>query len=200
MSERRVIGVVLAGGASRRMGGMPKAKEAFGEGTLLTHAIDRLGDQVDRVIVNGPTDLTDSVPRDVEVIPDPFTDRRGPLAGILAALAWCEREVPDATELVSAPVDTPFFPEDLTARLTAARSPEGNALARSGGRTHPTFGAWNIALREALQSFLATSETNKVLAFTERHACGFADFDDPSAFDNANTPEDLGRVRERLRA
>lgn len=198
MSVRPTIGVVLAGGASRRMGGSPKALKTFGSGTLVTHAVERLRKQVDHVILNGPVELGEHVPDSVPIVPDPFAERRGPLAGVLAGLAWCEREVPDATTVISVPVDTPFFPFDLAARLTEARPPEGNALARAGGRTHPAFGAWNVSLREALQSFLATSDTNKVLAFTERHACGFADFADASAFENANTPEELARVRERL--
>ena len=197
--DRPVVGVVLAGGASSRMG-TTKALERIGDRTLLENAVERLRRQVDRVIVNGPAELAETLPDDVPVVPDPFQDRRGPLAGVLAALAWTEREVPTAVVVVSVPVDSPVFPNDLVERLVEARDPEGNALARADGALHPTFAAWNVGMREALQSFLLTSDTMKVLAFTEQHGCAFADFEDPDAFDNANTPDDLARIRERMSA
>lgn len=195
MSARPVVGAVLAGGASRRMGGSPKALERIGERTLLENAVERLRPQVDRVVVNGPEELREHVPGGVALVPDPFSDRRGPLAGVLAVLGWCERNEPDAVEVVTVPVDTPFFPTDLAEKLTNARDPQGNAIARADGKLQPTFGAWNVEMREQLQSFLLTSDTVKVLAFTERHACGFADFPDLAAFDNANTPDDLARIQ-----
>ena len=200
MSAEKPVGIVLAGGASRRMGGNPKSLEALGDRTLLANAIERLAPQVQRVLVSGPKELRSHLADDIAVVADPFKDRRGPLAGILAGMIWCEENASNATSLVSVPVDTPFFPGDLAERLEAERPPEGNALARVGGKVQPAFGAWNVGMRASLQSFLLTTDTYKVLAFTDEHVCGYADFEDAEAFDNANTPDDLKRVRERAKA
>ena len=84
----RTVGVVLAGGASRRMGGSPKAAMTLGRQTLLERAAERLRPQVDVLIVNSNDDLTLD---GLETVRDPFEERRGPLAGILAATVWAER-------------------------------------------------------------------------------------------------------------
>ena len=197
MNENRVIGVVLAGGASRRMGGQPKALMAFGSGTLLTTAVAALRRQVRTVLVNSNDDDPAYAKDADDVVADAFRDRRGPLAGVLAAMEWAEVNRPDCLCVASVAVDTPLFPVDTVERLCAAREPSGIALARVDGRPQPTFGVWPIELAADLRSFLSTSESLKVLAFTGRHSTTFVDFDDAKAFENANTPEELAALRER---
>jgi molybdopterin-guanine dinucleotide biosynthesis protein A len=114
---------------------------------------------------------------------------------VLAGLDWAAGQGADA--IVTAAADTPFLPHDLTERLRAAAGPTGLALAatRADGSTwpQPTFGLWPVALRDDLRAALAEG-TRKILRWTDRHGAGLAVWDDPEAFFNVNTPEDLTRA------
>lgn len=191
----RTVGVVLAGGASRRMGGSPKAAMTLGRETLLERAAARLGGQVDVLVVNSNDDLTlDGVP----TVRDPFEDRRGPLAGVLAAVMWARENHPTALHVASVPVDVPHFPLDLVERLQDIIPNDGCAIARAGGHPQPVFGLWPVAMEEALRSFLLTSGTLKIMEFVDSQDAGVQDFDDVTQFENVNTPDDLDAARERL--
>ena len=188
MSEAETtLGVVLAGGASRRMGERNKVLEPFGDTTLLRRAVARLAPQVDRVIVNGPRALADHC--DVEVVEDAVPGRAGPLAGTLAAM-----EVARETHIVTAAVDTPFFPLDLAASLAEAEV----AIARSDGRLHPVFARWPVQAAAALGQFLESGD-RKIMLFAERLGYCAVDFPaDPTLFFNVNTPEELAEARAML--
>ena len=198
MNADRLIGVVLAGGASRRMGGEPKALMNVGDETMLARAIARLTPQVGRVLVNAPDEPSYRV-EDTVIVSDPFPDRKGPLAGVLAAMSWAEANDPEALGILSVAVDTPFFPADLAKRLMEGWEPAGIAIARTGGQPQPTFGLWPIEALERLRSFLLTSETLKIMDFVEDNGVSFVDFDDEAAFENINTPDQLDALRARLR-
>ena len=99
--------------------------------------------------------------------------------------------------IVTAAADTPFFPTDLVARLTASAGPSGLCLAASPDETgrvqrQPTFGLWPVALRDDLRAAL-TGGLRKIVIWTNQHQAGEAVFDsvpfDP--FFNVNTPEDI---------
>lgn len=191
----RTVGVVLAGGASRRMGGSPKAAMTLGRQTLLERAAERLRGQVDALVINSNDDLSLD---DAPTVPDPFEERRGPLAGILAAIMWAEEHHPTALHVASVPVDVPHFPLDLVERLADIAPEDGCAIARAGGDPQPVFGLWPVQMREALQSFLLTSETLKIMEFVDGQDAGVADFGDVGPFENVNTPDDLEAARARL--
>jgi molybdopterin-guanine dinucleotide biosynthesis protein A len=122
----------------------------------------------------------------------------GPLSGILAALRHAEAA--GATHIVSTPVDTPFLPKDLVARLqaAAAHAPEGLALARTADGDHPATALWPTALAPALADFLAEGSA-KVTRFADAHHAARADFPDATAFLNLNTPEDLAAAEALLK-
>lgn len=205
MSRPGVIGVLLAGGQSRRMGGGDKCLMRVGGQTMLARAIDRLRPQTDGLILNANGDPERFSEVDLPVAADPVEGFAGPLAGVLAGLGWARVHAPAAAFIATAATDTPFFPTDFVARCLTAT--DGNAraivLARSGGRAHPVFGLWPTALASDLQDALAGG-VRKVLDWTDRHDTRFADFGpvgiggetiDP--FFNANRPEDLTEL-ERL--
>ena len=120
----------------------------------------------------------------------------GPLSGILSGLRWAAEQGADA--LVSAPVDAPFLPGDLTPRLILAADGPGLAIASAGGRLHPTFGLWPVTLGPALEDFLASGAKPKVMDFTAAHHAAIADFPDDGAFANLNTPQDLAAAEALL--
>jgi molybdopterin-guanine dinucleotide biosynthesis protein A len=177
------------------MGGADKSALLVGTQSLLARVIDRLEPQVERLAISANGDAARLAPYRLPVLPDAVP--QGPLSGVLAALDWAAPQ--GATAVVSVAVDTPFFPGDLVPQLllAAESSPSGAALADSGGRTHPTFALWPMALREDLRAALARGEA-KVMDFARQHQAALARFSDDRAFLNINTPEDLAAAEALL--
>jgi molybdopterin-guanine dinucleotide biosynthesis protein A len=194
------LGVILAGGLARRMGGGDKALLALGGRTLLERAVGRLAPQCAAIILNANGDPSRFGDPGLPVVADSVPGFAGPLAGILAALDWAAVHRPDLSWVVSAATDTPFLPGDLVARLHAARTGAGSALAcaSSGGRAHPVNGLWRVDLRDDLRGVLEAGE-RKIDRWTARHGVTAAEWPADSAdpFFNVNTPDDLAQA-ERL--
>ncbi|WP_299847885.1 molybdenum cofactor guanylyltransferase MobA [uncultured Roseovarius sp.] len=192
---KQPLGVILAGGLARRMGGGDKALLKLGEVTLLDQVIDRLQPQVSDLALNANGDATRFAQFDLPVLADSIEGFVGPLAGVLAGLDWAAGKGADTIVTVAA--DTPFFPHDLVPRLLAASEGQNVPLvlaATPDGR-HPTFGLWPVARRDDLRNALTTG-LRKVVQWTDSHGGREALFDgagDP--FFNVNTPEDLERAR-----
>lgn len=198
------VGVLLAGGQSRRMGGGDKGLLEIGGKTMLAHVIDRLAPQVARMVVNANGDPARFAAFGLPVVADTIGGFVGPLAGVLAGMRWTRSEAPAASHVVTVSTDAPFLPADLVARLTealAAAPDKRIALAASGGELHPVIGLWPVALADDLESAL-TQGLRKVLHWTDRHGSVAVDFPfyeargrrlDP--FFNANTPEELAEAR-----
>jgi len=198
------LGVILAGGQSSRMGGGDKSLLSLGGHSLLSHVIARLAPQAGAMALNANGDPTRFAATGLPVIKDSITGFAGPLAGVLAGLDWAA--IQGATHIVTVAADTPFFPTDLTDRLTiAARDGQKPiALAATPGPDgkiyrHPTFGLWPVALRDDLRRALQDG-LRKVVLWTDRHGTALAEFPvrggDP--FFNVNTPGDLAEARRLL--
>ncbi len=203
----RIFGVILAGGQARRMGGADKALLPLAGRPLLAHVLDRLEPQVDRVLISANGDPARFAGFGCPVVPDatpqdPLSQgpvSQGPLSGIHAALVRAASL--GASHLVSTPVDSPFLPGDLVPQLmlAAEASPHGLAIARTTDGDHPATALWPVTLAPALQAFLAEGGA-KVTRFTDAHHATHADFADPRAFLNLNTPEDLATAEALLKA
>ena len=191
----RIFGVILAGGESRRMGS-DKALVLLAGRPLVAHVLDRMGPQVDRVLISANGDPARFAVFGCMVIPDAAS--QGPLSGILAALTHAAAL--GATHLVSTPVDTPFLPGDLVPQLLLAAegSPEGLAFARTADGDHPATALWPVTLAPALADFLAGGGA-KVTRFTDAHYAAHAEFPDARAFLNLNTPEDVASAEALLK-
>lgn len=196
-----LVGVLLAGGAARRMGGGDKCLLPLGGRPLLAHIAARAAPQVSRLVLNANGDPARFAAFGLPVAPDSVEGRPGPLAGVLAGLDWAAAHALECALAVTFAADTPFFPEDLAARLLRAQRP-GTPLARaaSGGRAHPVFGLWPVALRGGLRRALTEEGIRKVDIWTARHGVAEVAFPvgrvDP--FFNVNRPEDLARAEAFL--
>lgn len=186
------LGLVLAGGLARRMGGEDKARIRVGGATILDRVIARLRPQCSRLILSVNSDFARFADTGLTVVADSVPDHAGPLAGILAGLDWAADHAPQIEWVVSAPSDCPFLPRDLVTRLHQARVAAGATLscARSGEWRHPVVALWPVALREDLRRALTTEGLRKVDQLTARYRLGIAEWPatpvDP--FFNVNTP------------
>ena len=195
ISAPPILGLILAGGLARRMGGGDKARIRIGGVTILGRVIACLAPQCSAIIINANGDLTRFADTRLPVVSDSVPDFAGPLAGILAGLDWAAAHAPDVADLVSVPGDCPFLPHDLVARLSAARAAAGTPLAcaRSGDWRHPVVGLWPVRLRDDLRKALTEEDLHKIEVWTARHGVAIADWAakpvDP--FLNVNTHEDV---------
>jgi molybdenum cofactor guanylyltransferase len=195
------LGLVLAGGLARRMGGGDKALITIGGVAILDRVLGRLRPACTGIILNANGDPARFARYGVPVIPDSVPDFAGPLAGILAGLDWAAAHAPEIAWIASAPGDCPFLPDDLVPRLHEARKTAGTPLAcaRSGDWRHPVVALWPVALREDLRGALIGEGLHKIEVWTARHGVTIAEW--PAApidpFFNVNTPEDAAEA-ERL--
>ncbi len=193
-----VLGLVLAGGQARRMGGGDKALLELGGETILARTLRTLAPQCARLIINANGDPGRYAFTGLPVVPDSVAGFAGPLAGILAGLDWAAAHAPDLAFVASVPGDCPFLPADLVARLWDAKVAAGQPLAcaRSGEWRHPVVGLWPTALRHDLRRALIDEELRKIEVWTARHGVAIADWSDAPVdpFFNINTPQDLERA------
>jgi molybdopterin-guanine dinucleotide biosynthesis protein A len=191
-----IAAVVLAGGHATRLGGGDKPLREIGGRPLLGTVLERLAMQAGRTALSANGDPSRYAGYGLPVLPDE-DEQAGPLSGILAGMAWARRA--GASHLLSVAGDTPFFPLDLAARLADAIGESVSiAVAASGGRRHPVFALWPVALEADLRAFLATTATFSVAAFLDRHPTVTVSFpatdiggESVDPFFNINTPDDL---------
>lgn len=200
----RAIGVLLAGGLARRMGGGDKPLRLLGGRPLLAHVIERLRPQVAGLVLNANGDPARFAAFGLPVVADSIPDYAGPLAGILAGLDWTAAQRPDCPMIATVATDAPFLPTDLVARMAQALAGEGAdlACAASGGRTHPVIGLWPVRLRDDLRRALVEEGVRKVDVWTARYRLVQVAFPDRPVdpFFNANRPDDLDEAARLLRA
>jgi len=177
------------------MGGGDKGLRVVGGRRLIDLVIARLAPQSEPIALNANGDPARFTDLGLPVVTDSVAGYAGPLAGVLAGMDWAAGLGAEA--VISVAADTPFFPDDLAARLIAAAGPSGLSLAATAdadGKVwqQPTFGLWPTALRHDLRAAL-DGGLRKVVHWTDQHGAGTALFDtrphDP--FFNINTPEDI---------
>jgi molybdenum cofactor guanylyltransferase len=195
------LGVLLAGGLARRMGGGDKPMRPIGGRSILARAIARLKPQCDGLILSANGDPARFKDFGLPVIADTVENHPGPLAGVLACLDWAAANRPEISWVLSVAADCPFLPRDLVARLHHARAEQNAelAVAASGRRSHPVIGLWRVGLREELRHALVVEDIRKVDRWTARYRLATVTWPaeplDP--FFNANTVDDLAEA-ERL--
>jgi molybdenum cofactor guanylyltransferase len=196
-----VLGVLLAGGRARRMGGGDKCLRPLGDRTILAHVIERARPQVSGLLLNAHGDPARFSGFGLPVAADVVEGFAGPLAGVLTGMTWARANRPDLPWVATIATDTPFFPRDLVALLLAAVEREGAdlACAASHGRAHPVFGLWPVRVAADLRRAMLEEQIRKVDVWTARYRLIEVAFpaDPTDPFFNANRPEDLAEA-ERL--
>jgi molybdopterin-guanine dinucleotide biosynthesis protein A len=201
-----VVGILLAGGKSSRMGGGDKCFRPLGGRPILARIIERFRPQVSGMIVNANGDIGRFAPLGLPVVEDSVAGFAGPLAGVHAGLQWIKQNLPDCAYGVTVATDTPFVPTDLVQRFLAALGDRpALAVARSAAGVHPVIGLWPVALAEGIEDSLKRG-MRKVGGFTEQHGAievlfppvkiGGAEID---PFFNINRPEDLAEAEALMR-
>ena len=192
-SQERVIGLILAGGKSRRMGlGIDKAFLSLAERPLIQHVLERLSPQVDHVIISANGNHERFSALGLPVFADLRDGFQGPLAGIETAFARTE-----ADWILSVAVDLPFIPLNLAEEMLRQREhPSSKKLmvATSASRCHYVVCLWPRVAMDTLGSTLDNGQLC-LREWFQKYPYQEVDFTPPShgldPFFNINHPEDL---------
>jgi len=183
------VGLILAGGRSRRMLGQDKTLLPLQGETLLTHVIRCLRPQVDVLALNSNAQPDTFTGYGLSVVPDHLPGFLGPLAGIHAGLLQYPED-----DLVTVAVDLPFLPPDLVARLRSGLDTKTCAYASDGER-HALTLLWRPGSAASVQDYLQRGGRSlKDYLAAHGQPVRFERPQDRGLFCNINTPEDLARA------
>jgi molybdopterin-guanine dinucleotide biosynthesis protein A len=183
-----ITGVILAGGQGRRMGSVDKGLRELRSKAMVAWVIERFAPQVDEVLINANQNLDVYARFGYRVIPDEIGGFAGPLAGLQRGLSEASHPL-----VATAPCDTPFLPADLIARLHGAlqTSAAQLAVARTGDQPHPVFCVCRRDVLPHLTQFLHDGGRKIDAWYATLKVVEVAFDDQPEAFSNINTPEEL---------
>lgn len=183
-----VTGIVLAGGLGRRMGGVDKGLVAFLGKPLIAHVIERLNPQVDEVLINANRELSHYAALGYPVIQDDIAGFAGPLAGLHKGMGMAKHPF-----VLTVPCDSPLLPLNLVERLMQdlIQNDADLAVAKTGGQAHPVFCLCRKTLLKNLEVYLQGGGRKIDTWYSALKVVEVPFDDDPRAFANVNTAEEL---------
>jgi len=194
MSEDNILGAVLAGGQSKRMG-KDKLFLEFNNKKLIEHTIDKVKKYLQRVIIITNQDNEFFSKNNLTTVQDCIEGQLGPLVGILTAMKWAKENLSQCSWIATFPCDTPFFPESIIKSFIEESEKKESLIlcASSHGRKHNIFGLWSLDLYDKLKDDLINKKVRKVQGWTEKNKIKNLEFKfkDYDPFFNINTKEDL---------
>ena len=194
MNEHNILGSILAGGKSKRMG-QDKLFLNLNNKTLIEHTINKVKKYFKELIIITDKEHEFFIKNNLITVKDCIEGQLGPLVGILTAMKWAKENSPKYSWIASFPCDTPFFPESIISKfIEESKKKESLILcASSHGRKHNIFGLWSIDLYDKLYNDLVNNKVRKVQDWTKANNIKNLEFEfkDYDPFFNINTVEDL---------
>ncbi|NRD72070.1 molybdenum cofactor guanylyltransferase [Shewanella sp. VB17] len=193
--QLHVDAVILAGGMSRRMGGDDKGLIELSSKPMITHIIDRIAPQVNRIMISANRNLPRYTDLGYCVFKDDHLGYLGPLAGMITAMGKTK-----AAYLLVVPCDCPLLPLDLVERmLTQIKNQNAElAVASDGQREQPTIMLLKPSLRESMKEYLDSGGRKVSLWYDNHHYVVTQFTEQPNAFMNVNTPEQKQQVAKEI--
>ena len=201
MEENNILGVVLAGGKSRRFG-EDKNHIMLGDKTLLEHVLFKINDKFQEILIVASNSLEIQNTKKISIIEDCFKDL-GPLVGVLSAMKWIKENQKTYKWIATFPSDTPFFEttiiDEYKKRITSNES--SLYFVKSNNKRHNIFGLWSLELQKTLEDDLINNNFRKVEEWANKIGVKTIDIDvkkfDP--FFNINTKEDYEEAKKILK-
>ena len=194
MSEDNILGAILAGGQSKRMG-KDKLFLELNNKKLIEHTIDKVKKYLKKVIIITNQDNEFFSKNNLITVKDCIEGQLGPLVGILTAMKWAKKNLSKCSWIATFPCDTPFFPESIIKSFIEESEKKESLIlcASSHGRKHNIFGLWSLDLYDKLKDDLINKKVRKVQDWTDKNKIKNLEFTfkDYDPFFNINTQEDL---------
>ncbi len=198
MNENNILGVILAGGKSKRFG-QEKSQVKLGDKTLLEHSLSKLKSKFDKILI-----VTNSnTIKDYKTIKDCIEGQLGPLVGVLSAMKWIKKNKFSYNWIATFPCDTPFFNISIIEEFFKASKLNDNLLyfVKSKEKRHNIFGLWSLKLIEILEKDIIENNYRKVEKWANKIGVKTINvsYDDIDPFFNINTKEDLIEAEKILK-
>ena len=194
MNEHNILGVILAGGKSKRMG-KDKLFLKLNNKVLIEYTIDKVKKYFKNLIIITKEKNEYFLKKKLITVEDCIEGQLGPLVGILTGMKWAKDNLKDCSCLATFPCATPFFPEKIIQDFIDKSKKKDSVLlcASSHGRKHNIFGLWSLDLYDKLKDDLVNNKIRKVQDWTEKNKIKNLEFkfEDYDPFFNINTKDDL---------
>ena len=195
MDHNKILGVVLAGGKSKRFGEDKSQVKLHGK-ILIDYILSEIMDQFNEILVvtNNPIRFKDS--SKILTTKD-FEEGLGPLGGILTAMKWIKDKKKDYEWISTFPSDTPFFTnKELKIFYENIDIKKSKLFFIKNKETrHNIFGLWSLDLLKKLETDLQKGERKvEVWADTVGVETINIEYEKRDPFFNINTKEDLEKA------
>ena len=190
--ECSISGVILAGGASRRFGGITKSNIVISGERIISRIINNINDLFDEIIIvtNTPSEFLDLTT--CKIVGDQYLNA-GPLGGIHAALKSSKN---DAIFVFAG--DMPFIKKEIIAeQINQFSIMEYDILIPLiGGFIEPLHSIYRITILSDLERFLIGGDRS-VRDFIRLMNFGYLEIveseENKRAFTNINTQSDISQ-------
>ena len=191
-NKMKIGGIILSGGKSRRMKS-DKSLKKINNIPLIDIIIEKSMKQLDYVFINSnKLENYNFRGMNIDIVKDCIKGYLGPLAGILTGMKWLKKKNNNFTHLMSFPIDSTFFPNNLVSKFLIYKDKYEIISANSENRNHPVISLWHLKLEEELEIYIKNG-VRKIDEFTIKKKTKVVKFKnfgyDP--FFNINTEEDL---------
>jgi molybdenum cofactor guanylyltransferase len=186
--QKKVTGVILAGGLARRMNNQDKGLISFKGKPLVSYAVTAISAVANQVVISANRNIPEYKKFGLPVICDQTDSFDGPLAGVLSAMMYAKTGI-----IVVMPCDSPLITAKHLQKLlsTLADHNAEAAVAFDGQRLHPVILAIKANLIPNLEAYLQSGQ-RKMDAWLEQQDMVKADFsNEPDVFANINTFAEL---------
>jgi len=200
MNENNILGVILAGGKSRRFG-EDKSKIKLGNKTLLEHVIDKVEKEFSELLIISNNQNFSFTSKKIFLVQDFIKGQLGPLIGVLSAMKWIELNKKNYKWIATFPCDTPFFDIKIIEYLKKKSFETKKKLVflKSAEKRHNIFGLWSLDLKEILENDI-NNKIRKVEIWADKIGSDIINIEKGKfdSFLNINTKDDLEIAKEKL--
>ena len=197
MDENNILGVVLAGGKSKRFG-KDKANVKLGNKTLIKHTLDKIESKFNKIVVVSNTEVI----KDYTIIKDCINGQLGPLVGVLSAMKWVKKNNYSYEWIITFPCDTPFFNISIVDKFINVAKLKNSFLyfVKSENKRHNIFGLWSLKLINILEEDINKNKYRKVEKWANKIGVKTINetYEKMDPFFNINTKEELAEAEKIL--
>jgi molybdenum cofactor guanylyltransferase len=192
--ECGISGVILAGGANKRFGGITKSNIIINGETIISRIIGNIHDLFEEIIIatNNPSEFPEFAK--YKIVEDQYL-KAGPLGGIHAALKSSKQ---DAIFVFAG--DMPFLKKEIIAeQIRQFRLKEYDILIPKIGRfIEPLHSIYRVSVLSDLERFMTRGKNRSVRDFISEMNVNYMQIQESEenkrAFTNINSPSDIARI------
>ena len=201
MSKNNILGVILAGGKSKRFG-EDKTLAKLGNKTLLDHTISKIEKKFKEILIIENKEKIIQDKKNIFSTKDIIEGQLGPLIGVLSAMKWIKNNKKNYNWIATFPCDTPFFNENLVDEIKNCPKNSTKKLffLKSGSRRHNIFGLWSLELKDILLKDIKNGD-RKVEEWANKVGAEIVEIKDEKDYNflNINTKEDLQEAKNKIK-